>query len=672
MASDRTDQDLAKARMGMGARIAQFALRHLEHIDPRTATFLKDAHLLKEGGMIGDGDEIRALVLDSDVLDAPMGPYIFVRGEGVAAIDMTRLLFDHDGDVRRRAVKHVSALAASRLLCGSTAREFQAHQGRIASDKEGWRASALAFYDSLNDDVLLSRAGLMQSIATRYDEGYSEHLPRVLRPSANALHKFSPHPRAGDQQKECERQILEWTRLRKIEDALDEYLLRWGHVPLCAPLSMGSLVKGWLQAHESEGPLWELLWEWRDTQKTPLAQYHVCEVLSAFPEAVPQDKTGTLWKELARVANDYVGSEDTPEAQAWVIRRELARHYCRYIPSVVPGVDGELCGVASWQLAELVSSLFGEDGHAIRQFRESALPQELTFSGVAHEIIHPRVSPSNLRYETLFAFSVWSRALQSHLASFLAVLPGPNHEEQRRVTPSLTRSLLVSLPDGAPEMQARYSFELPLAETIRSWMPSLEEDSTEGQTLNACLEAIEGFADEGEFASTVDELGRGTDGSDALVCSYIRRQAYARRASADKLWECLSDREWRGKALHQLDVYSLAVLLDGLVEVQSAGVGNWRARLPYFFALSTEAVMEDETKRSMFFAMTVCASIAGGTVSAIRWLLSGKHASVLAGDAMNWHEQLSAIAEGSSGWSAGAVRAVLIDLGPQTTASSGD
>ena len=124
---------------------------------------------------------------------------------------------------------------------------------------------------------------------------------------------------------------------------------------------------------------------------------------------------GRFWRDFTNVVTlGEAGDQRYQSADGWRIRSLLARHFCMHIESLMPGQSGDRVAVLALWLSEKVASIFDPAFHDLSQVRDSIVQQSAPSQEV-RMLTHSVVTPSDLRYSTVYTPSPWGISLISQV-----------------------------------------------------------------------------------------------------------------------------------------------------------------------------------------------------------------------------------------------------------------
>jgi hypothetical protein len=430
MASNDKSTDTLSPELVMKARMAHHALHSPEGFDLRTAILLSENGLLPEVLETFQSESyiLAAIRNPDDVnrIQAPMGPLVAVKslagGEQSYVVTVAEFLLSDSQETRSVSVEYLENLASTTPPClTERSRAVLVDKKDDLLSIDAWPLAAVGVLDALDQDFLYNLAGLRQSLVLGHREGMKSHMQFVLHPTLPAINALPLGVGTPSQERET---IIEWAKevvrtCGSITTLCNAYYSKLGHLPLTGELSLGAVVRQWVEAHiesQLQTGLWEGVWAWADVNGGPLARYHACQVFSHNPAYVPQSAKGELWKEILEILlPPGKEAEDLKWNRAWRLQCELLRHYAAHFECLLPGEDGErVAAGAMWVTERVATVLLLPTINVSRLLEETVIPTGTQTRGV-WQMVRPPVRHSQLRYAALFSPSLWSLSILAEL-----------------------------------------------------------------------------------------------------------------------------------------------------------------------------------------------------------------------------------------------------------------
>jgi hypothetical protein len=359
----------------------------------------------------------------------------------------------------------------------------------------------------------------------------------------------------------------------------------------------------------------------------------------------------------------------TPEVQSWVLRNELAQHYCRHIELQNWCTNGEGVAVLAWWLAERVASVFELEDQDPNQVLHQL--EQGFFSRIREHwiFVRPRVIPSFLRYATIGVRSPWGVALLGQLGK----LP---KEIFRSDAASLTRPTILRALSGNLWHNCSFLskddcvFALDptrLLETAEVF--SKQDDTGEGvQILRFLLQSMKSLDTPDKLVQRLKEPDLGNEVDTRIVLHNFILLSYTRHDALELLNELLvSPILWIEPLLLHGPIGALENLQDAFGELLGrtppvrVEKPDWFYELPHVLF---DACMgcNDEERRRLLFAMLVITCIGTDTTSALERVLKSDQRVQFNPDIENWKNRLDRIRQYGSSAIAARLRSVLVTL----------
>lgn len=657
--------DPVLARM-MKQRIMQLGLRHCRTLNARIVYPLQRNGLLRDVRRIDAGKDVESALANESYMggvSTSWGPLVAVKDESgaVGVVVTPDLVIDSDIRVRRAALRHIERGGAA--ITPRTQDVINQERGPFQSTTE-WLPSAVRIFDALSDDFLVTLAGARQCFEQHIALGLDGYVEGILQPTIRMIGGirppiWNPSVQIGEIEENA-RACVE--HAATLADAIEEFFLRYGYLPLVPSLSVPRVVELWLASHPDTDNTWNAVKEWGAKGPDPLRRFFAATVFLAKPELIPDGEHATVWSDVAAFLDKDGDSCNDCQDSRWGLRRELARHYCQYLECLWPCQDGEPVAIAAWWMAHQVVAAMPSDG-ATDHLRQS-LQQFADVSHDAHRLAHPITKGSALRYGTLFLSSVWSSGLLRQSAKKIEEL----HPEaivasaKDIITQHFMEELVTGYPPVACGQEDVYSFADGILSSPAKWIAATgsAEDIERFKGLTALrIHEMNGQ----ELLDTTDTLIQFNPPGQYLVMRLINMAAYMDQISADVLWQKLENAQWRRMALEECSIESTAMACDMMIEVMNRCPTERSSYLPHFLATACQNSRDDKARNEHLLAFTIAASVSTGCVSAIERLVRGLAGRKTTRELLRqWRERLRSLSTACPPATAARIRPVLVAL----------
>ena len=659
-------------------RVATVALKHLKQIDARTLTVFHRNQVFKDMKRDDPLECILPILKDPnhpDRVSVSGGPLFFHLGkgekQGTRVLYVADLFFSEYVKLRTAALDYFEKMFEEfpPLLTAKTKDIIQKRAEHLKSDDEqNWRDSAVAIYDAIKNDWYCNYAAVKQCLERNFDKGVENFLTQVVRPTISSVDTVDVGIWATSEQKQLvESEIVKIAReTRNIDNALNKYLVRFGHLPLTKSLSISRLLEEWQKQNSKIGNLWDTIWSWADRIDHPLPRYHACMFFNVHPGFIPKGRHQKLWQEITEIIhlpNDE--EDDLCWTQSWRMLCELARHYCCHLESRLPWKDGERIASQALWLAVRVSMLFPSAKEEVKHLREITFLPELATSSRVWQITSPAIKPSELRFLTINIKSIWSLSLLAQLGdNFGALKPETiQKEDWERIEQALSGSIVGTFPPvPKEEAKVNYAFGDSLLKTGKQWVKYLKENKENKEMINAFIVGVEKLTKTEDFEKNLRKLPNVHQGDQLLIAHHFKNSVFTEEVPLDAIWNCLNDSLWREAAFRKSHPIVLVLVFDALNEIQTRYQEKWSYHLPHFYAVECENVIDNKERLQHLFAYTIRSSVCADSISAIQRLLLGKYKTEFLEEVEYWQKHLSQIQKWAPEWVKGRLRAVLATL----------
>lgn len=601
----------------------------------------------------------------------PQGPFMLLQQEGrrLLVISPVDLLGDADQNIRVNAVRFFQLLPEM-CMSLSTKGVIDKFLEKIASDSpDVWIPSARKIYSLIKSDVLLAIAAVKQCYFFGIKDVIDECLEKIIRPNVDMIESLCElvyDPFEGGAAKGLLDGMVD-SRIQ-VSDIVRNYCYFFGNMPLTGEFSLGAVLRKWVNGRAGVD-VWKMVWEWTDNQSSPLSRYHVCAAFLENPELVPQGSEVVLWREIASIVNDFqpTSGQDPRKQESWLLRQILALHFVYYVECLVPGLRGDrIIGIA-WWLTERVCEALPESLEVIGKVRLDLEKSEMKMSRFVNNITHPFISRAGYSKSADIVFQIWAVSIITELgkAEWLFERKKPSVKNRAQIRDRIMVSIFDCNVYSPSEMvEYIYSFNAPISGVVKSWRKhNIErnvdyvdrmDEIVENGIMLASNEALEDF---------VSILGVQKDDLHLRAARALRHKIYSDSKIAGPLFDLLERNGALEKILKCVNEECLYILLDAFVVLAVRDGGSWRESVPHFFALSGEC-SSDLGRKKIFFNLTIYASIALGTTSALNRLMHGCARSEFALFCKQWHGKLKSALNIAAPWAVSRIRAALPSLVP--------
>jgi hypothetical protein len=513
-------------------------------------------------------------------------------------------------------------------------------------------------------------------LAANYEEGCDYYLQRVMRPTFRSLvHLRAPVWSATEQRGELEGWVEGASKQPTLVAALTEYDELCGYLPLCSELSAREVARRWMEEHPKAGTNWDEISSWANSRGTPFAWYHAVTIALDLPTLRPPAGDGVLWDHvLAILGTGEPADGDGGPRTIWALYCELACHFARHIEALHPGQDGERAACYAWWLARKVGQIFGENVEQANLALEQIVRPEQSLSFSRWSIARSPITPSRLRYATLFTRSPWALSLLVRLdcaANQLSISAIP--EECRVKLGAILGGFFVGNPAQGGDGSTRAVFAIDEESGMTNLLKEngvLAPESRE--TLLGMKRVWCGMTDVSQLRSLLERLAELDADEQHLIMLFLRAAIFSTSRFDDVISEWLGRTADLVEALRRGPESVLELLVEGLAELQQRPRVDWPIRLPHFLAYGSEQT-EERNRFEILHIHTLLMSINGGIVSPIQRMMCSKWQSESLARLRVWRENIIEVAKHSEPWVAARVRATSAAIsrliGPRPSAS---
>ncbi len=661
----------------MKTQLAVLAIEHLGKVDARTMTILQKNNIFASLNQDEKYEGLLPILVNRDHPDRRStrpGSLFFYLAESdppqANVLAVAELLFTTNVDIRRASFDHFNRMQDEvlPLLTPKSQNLLKTMADKLLSnDQREWRDAAVAIYDSLAEDWYLSLATLKQCLECNFIAGIEEYLTKVIRPTIRSVESVTPGVWEASKQKEDMKKTLHEivSGNSDIILALNEYLIRFGHIPLASDLSIVSLIDGWQSEHGNIENIWDTLWSWADSFKLPLPRYHVCLYFVSNPSLVPDKKHEDLWHEIAEIV--FLPNDEEAEYEwtpFWKMFCDIAKHYCCHLETRLPYKNGERIASQAWWLAFQVCRAFTPEKEDVKRLRKQTFLPELNNSSRMWHIASPCIQPSSLRYLTLNTQSIFALSLQSVLGNNIEALnlQAIDKEDFKNIQNALIGAVLTVYPTVIEsDSEEVYAFDQSPLIMAQKWGVYAGKDDIQKDMINAFIKGTEKLMKSENLSGLLEKFTDSHSGDQILIATYLRNKVFTEDISLDEIWKVVGDSDWREAAFRKSHPMILELLFDALNEIQTRYQDKWSYNLPHFYALECEKC-EDEERKEYLFSCVINSSLCGSTVSGIQRLLKSEDKHSYQDYVNRWRTQLEENQKWAPEWVKAQIRPVLAVL----------
>lgn len=660
-------------------QLAILAIEHIKKVDARTLTVFQKHSIFDTLESKVNREEILPILEDPEHPDrrpigvGPLICYLAKKDPPEACIvNMADLFFATDVVLRKASLDFFNSLVDEKIpILTSRSRESLKALGKplLAEDNQKWRDAAVAIFDTLEEDWYCNYAAMKQCLHRNFIPGIEHFLTKTIRPTIRSVESVTVGVwEASKQYKEIQATINQIVADNSnIVDALDEYFMVLGHMPLAMDSSSVALITKWQSVHGDIKNIWDTLWAWADSVKLPLLRYHVCIYFISNPTLIPEAKYKYLWHEIAEVVflseDEDAGLEWT---QSWNMFCDIARHYCCHLETRLPYMNGERIASQAWWLALQMCKAFTSEKEAVKNLRKETFLPELATSSRIWQIASPCIQPSSLRFLTLNTKSIFSLSLHSILGNTIEALNPQSmcKEDFKRIETAISGTILSVYPPALKkDSKITYAFDDSPLTLAKNMVNFVDEDDKQKDMINAFIFGIEKLLTTESITDLLGKISESHSGDQILIANYLKNMVYTKEVSLDDIWNAVDDSTWREAAFRKSHPMILELLRDALNEIETRYQDKWSYNLPHFYALECEKC-EDEKRREDLFACTIYSSLCGNTISGIERLLKGENKYNYQDYIKHWRARLEDTHKWAPEWVKARIRPVLAVLHP--------
>lgn len=670
MKSEIVASEVDRVHQVFMGRIARAVLPESGGIDPRDALVLMECDVISERPSVESRDSIQDL--RQAVMPAAndsLGPLLFFikAGGSRSVVRVRNLLLDGRPEIRAVGIAHLeNTFALPGLSTHRTRQEFdRLRPALLTSDPKGWRRAAINLVDAVDDDWLLSLAGVRQSQNPGLQEVWSEYVTMVLRPSlASVTACWPPILCAGLHAESMDQQAEAWQAAGNHPLALyAAYLEAVGHLPLGGRRSLSGVLLRINGVAPSEAVGAELL-DWATNHGSPFARYHACEaVMSGWTSLAARDRSRAaewFW-EVVLAPQDCVAAQGGCAAAG--LMAQLARYYLHYLEVRLPSDHGEAIAAMAWWMAMRMMTVIESGAVRQRAFGEQLAHANGSIATDIWNLVAPPTSPSILHWLTAFGPSPWAVSLLAAVAAeedaqWLLTGPGPGTLEERVHALIAIAMQVANLDLDDDHDPYRMSNG---ARRMLGWIANHEPDETQRAILKGWSEPID-WTPPDSLTKALEGVEQKDVHVQRWLCHAIRQRVAVGALAGDDLWGIVSSDNWKRSSWQSIDRSAAQALGCALIDDAVRRRPEWAPHLVHLFAEMAEQRAGSEEDRQAFFGLVLRGSCAMNVSSAICRLLRGQAGHRFRPLATIVRGNFEQVLHQAGGWAAGRLRAVLVDL----------
>ena len=510
--------------------------------------------------------------------------------------------------------------------------------------QDKWVGAAITIYDSLENDWLYNYNGMLQSVKMCFDDGIKKCLTKLMRPDIPALVALGEGvltpSQSVDEFKKLIKDIIE--NAQTFQDALEKYYITMGRVPLANDISVCALYDSWIRIKGNVDDIWQSVWKWADCNSSPIRRYHACNLFIKNPTLIPDESKSKFVLEVLSIIC-FSEQDKNQWYNPWFIRCELARYYCEYLESKLPGANSEKIASQSWWLADQMGAIY-QTQQGNKAFMDQVVEPEEDLMRTIWQLVRLAVSPSVLRYATLYVKNMWSISLISQLGEdTLSLLLSTATDTQKDSLASTITGVLANLfPLKISDVEPVLGFDSGCVGAAQALIKTGYQGERK-ELLNVLIKCVVQISDNFELETYLKRLPEGNVADQMLIGIMMHLLACLNKAPEQIIWNFITDKDWIKKVFAQLGNICTERFFDALHELQLRNKDKWDEQIPHLYAYLCEELQENKEKQKLLFAFTILSSIAAGSVSAIDRLLKGKNKFDYQDEMKDWRNKIEYI-----------------------------
>lgn len=632
--------------------IAQIAFKHQETIDCCAGLILKRNKILDNVPLIDN--VIYEILSNEDHVDRIVtqnkGPLLCFREHGNRTVAKIVDLISTDQSQLRKAVyDHFAKMRLGYEIGYNSLNKLKLIEEDLFSDN--WTQSAIMFCDIINTDWLCNLMGLQQANEIRDEKGVQEFATSVFRPSIMSAESIGIGALQPSYAKDG--YTKDFSQIYKessdLNDLLNMYFHKYGHVPLCYDYSLYSMLNDFFenQSYDNQQK-WDSLWKWADSKQSPIARYHVCCYFVRNSNNVSDSQLKVLYDEILNII--YIPVKENSELQwtsAWRLRNKLARHFGMFLESRLPGASSEKIYSHAWWMTEKIASIYGNNPEAIGNVRKYTIDSEESMSNLIWQILRPRTQSSSLRYATLMTNSLWAISLISQMDDkFLDYICRAKISNKELFLDSVLCFLLGCFPlKNLDEKEWVYAYDKTCIDAA-IYLSERNPDAQTKEKFSVFVSIVNSLADTNKTLDEMKNILGHKEADQFLISEAMGVMVYNGILNDDdnnKIWESICNEEWLVSIFGNIKKENIVnSIIVSLMEIILQKQDKWAWQLPHLFSIVCQNNISNEKIKTFAFGYLTISSICSDTCSALkRSLLYNK--SELFELKKHWSERLKEI-----------------------------
>ena len=634
--TNHSQEEVRDAFRHMLVRMRNYALHQFNSIGSRTVVMLQDADLFDDSTEKVGAEVDFEVIQDAshprrvDLLPGPLVLYSTDdEKKGLVVELLPMLLLSESLEVRRAVLESFEEMIADGLLevTPKTLDILKRSRGGVVSDVPcEWRPAAVNASDALSDDVLVSLAGVRQSLACEpvIQDSLNLFVPRVTLPSVSSLDSIAlevgnPETDHGSLRAIVQSVVAEASTLG---DACARYYARLGYLPSpelfdgrgCGPLDGRTSCRRGVDGGMGMGS--------NSTRAYPPVPRVL--VSSCTQNSCRKGDVRTLERNPRRGTRLGKEGAERINIAPWALRHDLARHFVYHLEAHLPdNPGGANIACFAWWFAERVATLFPDEPKSAEFYRKHWVEPALDRSSHTFLAASSGIGQSFLRYVTSSVHSPWAAGLLGLMGAKLEQLRPAEQtaEVQEQFQSALISHLISSLPFPVEQpAEPTFSLECAMGDTALKWGAVRAEDRR--VELEQLVETSRTLSRTEGLCQALRNLTHSSLADQIAVALALKAKAYSGSDIAADIWEVLSDGDWRRRVLGTVEERVLGLLIEAFSVLQADKQEEWFSLFPHYIAELCEETEVDERRRHLFL-YTIHVSLASDTVSAVRRLLRG-------------------------------------------------
>ncbi|QDU44583.1 hypothetical protein Mal52_30680 [Symmachiella dynata] len=636
----------------------------------RSCLLAEHLGILDQGQELPTPDEAVISAIQSSSKRSPIsepGPYVFfqhrdqTRSKARYAEFVPDFLVAPSKEARSAAITFIKDSGECPLSPYSKETINVGSESSTSDEFITWFPVACRIQDCLAGDFKIQISALRQSLHASLNENCDYHWGKVLRPDVQHLCAVHGDGRTA---KQCVRMFGRLVDHSSLAKTLDAYEVRFGHLPLGIPFSMGGLLKQWCESANSTA-VWKTVWNWVKERRTIFRRYHACRAFAENPSLIPKQRQDEFWSECFKVLNvARKESNHDVSTYLWEIRNNLTQHFLRHFELHAPFLPNEqlLC-LSYWagaQVSDVIDD-YGSSDETLTAFRDDI--RQLAFATqLAWEVARPSRESSQARHIALHHPASWPYALALSLCQASSLGVGHLSGAQQRCLADLLTVGCLRFDSGQANKSNNIWAHNESAVSVSVMVAKELTNASARKLLESAIDATELTHGDEWAIKSLEGISQLETMSQRFVSSLLHSISYTGVFPHQDVARLLESADWYRDTLSKMDSDALVDVADFFGEVQARFRDSWDVLLPNAYLDTALTAEMPEERRQKLLAFSIVAATAGEAPALLRRPLGGSHSQYTREQFELWRTHFQEVARWAPPFVSARIRDTLASL----------